>query len=1401
MDGESPFLRSDDLEDFNRARRLQPRYIAKHSVPQPDDESEGQELTSRVVQDFQRMTRSAELFQCDCIVVRADDGMSWSAEIVRKKALAQFSGLKVIGLGRRKVGRNEENSDLPQIMELIGERPLLRAAVKHHLTKSYPTLYLARASVLLAIVGIVGMIVAILAAVVKVYTPATTAGFAQYKSLVFLAVAAGIATILGIVIKPLSDKFAPGQKKSSIEMLDRQLKQFEKLAAEQQAPEQYDDFINELATELQGSKQARFVIIDNYERLDPTTRAAIDQYFRVQRKGSSIAEYWLIFELPDGQGFSHAIDIEKERYEVMRFAIFRQLPLSPASIRELAQVLELKEVPPGRTVKWICHAGLLQQSQGALKLIQQYRADHPANPEQYGDLEFYYLLSAAAIPTEIEFTRGDLLSRLSKGKQRTEVLKLLLKNTRADYPEFDRRLKSIQETFKLLIETSPQGDKVTVLREPAIILEGHVEGLGLQNGYCNSGLLHLYWSIYWHDICQDGTPQAFFLRKLRTHLLKADVDKVPPRQRPEMVQWVFKALDFAIENCLKTCLFDDLPKLVARSAEFYSQMQGKQKFRDALLRNCWDVFSISGSQEVLSTILRLEHETTMPEPEADLESSPLLQLFLAATPMDQESRDTLGTAFQTWFRRYENGRASSRNAEAVAGCFISSMAALVPRTGRVQTMLEDALDGVSLLLASSFEESQHRIDTAFEDRMGTRDDAPKPQDVRVRGKKNRPQFTEGGAERKHKTPPMAADIITLTMCVWAFALRAQDELTAEHLVMLISMADKALIAVTVIKSGTSGPQMQAVLNALARELCAVALAALLLTRHFLSRAGDHDPSWDRALEKLVGDGLAIFTDNEKASNNGVDLGSKELLSAIDAELSLCALIWVRFGLERLRDFAYLRRLQFNFICRGISPDDHVGMQPFLEPVSVALAGNGAMAVFAYCTVASCLRAANDLSVRYLRRASLIVLKGQFDPRLQNEIALTVIYHGHALGIDLERHLKTLLEEDAEGRTTLRDFLVQLPDDRILDYSLRFLNISGHMTDQSAAAEVEKTIADAANIISDDAERRHLLSLLELVSLERHAKHGDVLPSADELLAAWSDRKHLWMFAAVMLVLIQKTQPTPEHWTMALSLLQHDPSTDETTSYLNLALSVAENIEESAAGPQQRAELVYYLQRSVTRWESLMSVEANLRVYQRLSQLDLANSYRYEGDIQKWEKIRIERDHLDRLPELVDQKKFFLIFHEYYDSARFWGLGTDASREEWREFARANNQQRREYIRSWIEEGGVIPQPLLGPQHSAVSARFLWTGYRLFSPPFYDDPLYEDYRSQFNDLAKDSLSDLSDAILRLPKIPSGIRDLMAYHSRQLLSYAGIAEKPGKYRRVAVKSCGASAAVASPGFAEI
>jgi hypothetical protein len=274
-----------------------------------------------------------------------------------------------------------------------------------------------------------------------------------------------------------------------------------------------------------------------------------------------------------------------------------------------------------------------------------------------------------------------------------------------------------------------------------------------------------------------------------------------------------------------------------------------------------------------------------------------------------------------------------------------------------------------------------------------------------------------------------------------------------------------------------------------------------------------------------------------------------------------------------------------------------------------------------------------------------------------------------------------------------------------------------------------------------------------------------------------------MFSAVMRMVIDHGHPSSEHWQLAHSLLQRDPLTDETTSYFRLAMALAEHKDECKPDPAQFSALLSYLRTSAEHWKSKAGVETNLRAYHLLSRLDRSEGYSYESEVESWQKVKIKRDHLQRIPALVEQKKYFLLFNELFMSARYWDIEDDGTREQWLAFNKATSAQHRDMIATWIAEGAETPAPLLNQPPSMVSSRFLWIGTCLFMSPFCDDPEYGRHRESFNDASRNSLDDLNELVLRLPK-PKGVQELLSFHARQIRSYAGMEEKGGRFVKAAV-----------------
>ena len=80
--------------------------------------------------------------------------------------------------------------------------------------------------------------------------------------------------------------------------------------------------------------------------------------------------------------------------------------------------------------------------------------------------------------------------------------------------------------------------------------------------------------------------------------------------------------------------------------------------------------------------------------------------------------------------------------------------------------------------------------------------------------------------------------------------------------------------------------------------------------------------------------------------------------------------------------------------------------------------------------------------------------------------------------------------------------------------------------------------------------------------------------------------------------------------------------------------------KSDPNTKKRDTVLRYVSRSLPRWEHLMPAETNLRADQLLTNLNGNNGVIYDLGLKKWQKIKIERDHLALLPESLKNKKYF-----------------------------------------------------------------------------------------------------------------------------------------------------------------
>jgi hypothetical protein len=122
--------------------------------------------------------------------------------------------------------------------------------------------------------------------------------------------------------------------------------------------------------------------------------------------------------------------------------------------------------------------------------------------------------------------------------------------------------------------------------------------------------------------------------------------------------------------------------------------------------------------------------------------------------------------------------------------------------------------------------------------------------------------------------------------------------------------------------------------------------------------------------------------------------------------------------------------------------------------------------------------------------------------------------------------------------------------------LRLLNACEGLGLPSLEDKTLDTVKDRIEATQSSAIRQELMSLIELYQLRHEVERGNTVNLAS-LLESWSDRRHLWLFPAVLDLLITHGFDDASIRAQADDLLRRSPDDDQYNSFFFLALTLAE----------------------------------------------------------------------------------------------------------------------------------------------------------------------------------------------------------------------------------------------------
>jgi len=1374
------FITLSEFEDLQKPKRFVPRTLVDSTAADPGGSAPVELITH--VRDQLRKLVAAEKnwFGCSCVEVIKGDGMSWNCEAINQFVAKEFSHLK-----RWRLTNNSTLDSLPLVANYIKLKSFLRLAIANDLTDSFFS-FISIRSWMMPIIFFLSLAVSFLSQLFDSYREfqvglvANASGvFTNPKFYVVNVILLG----LGVASQYLATLMSTRTESGSVEKLVARLNNIEPSNLS------YDRFIDQLARKLQTADFPRVVIIDNFEALDTTTRHVIARYFKAHSSLRSGSEYWIIFENGNGSDRLSNLKFKDSGPAYAKTKLFRQLLLTPQEKVNLVKLLsKSQEIAEYDVVSRICHAEDPQSPEVA-KFFKSYRDRHPKKETGYDDLDFLFLLSLTA--DNVFLTHKFLLKNLpEKTGLRPEVLSLYLGGSKLRIEEFRNLLAGIQDKFSDFLIIEPDGEltKIKTVHEKTDVLIEMADDLGL-----DAGLGHLFWAFFWHDK-QPQPVQGTWLRKLSRHLLQAEAVGIADTSSYIKVRMrLFEGVLFCIDNCLKACLFSDITALISKGAALLKETELAhddvyERRQARLLKRCWAAYSLLGDEEILRVMVEL-YETPGKTVNYHRESSLLEKMFFESIGLSPEKRKRINPELlEKIYGRAEEDkpiadyvRARSSWLALAGGRLVDSdVCRFISALRESDLMLPQIAESASSRIQAWVKLKQMELRKETESKA-----APVPTDEEVPESKDELNLT---------------DLMSLSLSLWCSALRfnprfslkrfhvassspddllaipLNSQLSTRDFSELIDIAESAALLANEVKRPNGDERSEFaggsdyLMSGLAKELCALSLASVLIAERYLAEIGRE------LTEKQITDLDSIIQLNNKTLEYSLpevrsveDFYSSVLAKKVESLMKLCGIMWRHFGTERLADFMNIRRALFGSLCLSETEVNVSTHHTLLQSVGPVMNRNDFAGVVANLTIAEAVsKTSGALAANYAIRAADFALNGDFGKSIQDQLVLNAVESAHIYNYPLDAFIKHIIAASPGQESLLDRLLPALHPDDIAGSVLSLLNLASRASNREDARHIIESLKNFGETTSEEGIRTEVKSQLEFHSLRQTIAKGEAI-DADELMANWSHRKDVWIYASVLRLLLDNNYDQQRVKEESLAILERTPVDVPYNSYLLLSLSLAQNLGNSGSQNGELATPMSYLIRSHPRWEQRLSPALNLEVFKTLYQWDPENQDMYQSELQKWMLIDIEEQHLKRLPRLINLGHFFFIFRYYFDSLSFWGLETEIPSIELASLLSVAPEQRRNKALAWKNNGAVIPQPLLSQAYgTVVNSQFLATGNLIFDPPCSEDAELHDNRIAFNQAAMAAIDQLFELMIQLPALPSAIRDLLRNYAQMLSS---------------------------------
>jgi hypothetical protein len=1335
------FIPEVDQRDFETAGRRIPRSLLRDDA----DLSTRPTLLDAHVRSLiaAKVRLQDPWFEALAISVHPDDGMTWSAEEVARTIASGPWNFTPWCLPDR-----QRDKDLPAIASYIGERKFLSLAVKHKLVDPFLTWRSWSSIGVVTGAFLVGWLAAIAATLSDNLPIEEGASFAQILTtpqVYYVAAATATLGLVALLVQALvSARTFSGSRNAFIER-----------HSTIESSDDVDGLVGDLARALRQNGLPRVVIVDNYASLDRTTKSVFDRYCREFVDRHTGAELWVVFEKKQSGGnFGVAAAMPGEGEEgkwngYQRTTLWDQPKLNEEERTKLLKVLG-REGTGLFTVKAICE-GIDEGAAGLERRASEHRLAHPA-ARGYTTLDLLYLLSFTTAKLSLE-VRSLASEWAAEDRIRSRVLRLLLRH-RVDLKQVRDTLSAVPSEFESLAGTRGRQPAIEVSPDVHKVLAPVAAKLELPE----PALTHTFWALYWHDRLGAVLTEAFWAEKLATHARAAGtggINDAPLRAQAE--GRLFEAAMSASSGCLRMGLFTQVAPLVQSAAD---HMAGEPRHeapnrRRRLLRHAWEAYAVLGEDELLLMALELvrQRPEAAPVPAFQPMLDDSMEMFADSLNLSSDARAAIALDLVAPRTQAAGDPHAIVDYAYVRSSWLALSARLSPFP----------FAGVTIDRVATSREVVTRIRSAFErlsphsgDTVSIVDFMTVSLGLWCLALQCDPELhiressaTSGSEAGDESRPPSTSEVLE-------FAERVRTRLEA-----VIDLAENAaLVAQSIQKKGPSlRLDTDLVRDGLAREISGIALAASMIASQSSHKSLIADPALFVARVQGIADVVSDTLGYEiPAIASMALLDERALFERVDRLLRLCGLIWRKAELTQLGAFLQIRRLGLHS-AREPDGEDTRELSTLLQSVMALGRRSDYVGVLANLEVAKHFaKRSLELSVHFKHEAALTAKAGDFGDRLRNELALIALLAG-SYQSDPSPLMELLTKP---GNTYLEVAFAQVPEVQIPGLVLTLCNLSDRLGRPELSARLHDATQTLASRVRSSSSREQTEALLDL-----WASRDEIGQSNEPavILERWAPRATLWSYPWLLNLLLKKHANVPAVREEAERVLRRNPALDTYNTYLYLAIAVLMREGDSARARQSPA--VQYLAGAIEQWSRQLPVESNIHVYMLLKSFAATERDVYHQRLVRWQMIKIEQEHVQRLPSLARKQEFFLIFREYFQLMQPWGLESELNPADLHTRLSVHEKSRRERARNWVDQQfrGVAAFVVVEGRHR-VSADFLCLGEYLLSPPLDRDEEFHESRDRLNAIARKGLPTLLDRILGLEAIPPFIKQVFEQHSRRL-----------------------------------